>query len=167
LETYQKTVAPSEIRWGILKTPKPMRNAFPKFNALIRRNEISIEANGETTLHMYDNDDGRIRGMRSLFVRHHVFPGHLVEIEVVEPFKKYKMSFGMSQEMVYELLRELGGKATAEQVIRLILKKHPEYSLHFTVEERLDNLAHWGYVKKHAGGVWEIISERSLPIQAP
>ncbi len=90
---YEKTIAPSELRWGILKIPKPMRGIFPKFDTQMRRNEIIIEVGSESNVHLYDNDYGRIRGMKALFVKHKIEEGDLVQVETISPFQRYRMRF--------------------------------------------------------------------------
>ncbi len=70
----------------------------------------------------------------------------------------------MSQKTVYELLKELGGKATVKQISELALKKYPEYSLHSYVGNRLHKLANWGYIKQNRDGTWEILSKESPPV---
>lgn len=66
----------------------------------------------------------------------------------------------MSQKVVYELLKELGGRATVKQVSELALKKYPEYTLHSYVGNRLRKLQNWGYVKKNLDGSWEIVGKK-------
>jgi len=69
----------------------------------------------------------------------------------------------MSQKVVFELLKELGGRATLQQIKALALEKYPEYSLHEYVGNRLHKLATWGYVKRNKDDTWEIISKRGPP----
>jgi len=69
----------------------------------------------------------------------------------------------MSQRTVYELLKELGGRATSRQISELALKKYPDYSLHSYVSERLRKLRNWGHVKKNEDGTWEIVAKRGPP----
>jgi hypothetical protein len=69
----------------------------------------------------------------------------------------------MSQKAVYELLKELGGRASLKQVSELAFKKFPEYTLYEYVGNRLRKLKRWGYVKQNEDGTWEIISKRGPP----
>lgn len=62
----------------------------------------------------------------------------------------------MSQEVVYTLLEELGGKATTKEISELAKEKYPKYSLHAYVHVRLSSLAKWGYVVKDPDGTWAI-----------
>lgn len=64
----------------------------------------------------------------------------------------------MSQKVVYELLKELGGRATLQQIKALAFEKYPEYSLHEYVGNRLLKLKTWGYVRRNKDDTWEIIS---------
>jgi hypothetical protein len=65
----------------------------------------------------------------------------------------------MSQKMVYELLQEMGGRASLKQIRELAFKKYPGLTLHRYVGDRLWSLKSWGYVKKNKDGTWEIISK--------
>lgn len=60
----------------------------------------------------------------------------------------------MSQEQVYELLEELGGKATTTQVSELAKKKYPKYTVYTYVSVRLKSLKKWGYVARNDEGIW-------------
>lgn len=62
----------------------------------------------------------------------------------------------MSQEIVYELLEELGGKATTKQIRELAKKKYPKCSLHAYVHVRLNSLRKWGFVVRNFDGTWSI-----------
>jgi Fe2+ or Zn2+ uptake regulation protein len=54
----------------------------------------------------------------------------------------------MSQEAVYKLLKELGGRATTKQIRELALKKYPTATLYTYVIDRLRRLEKFGYIKK-------------------
>ncbi len=69
----------------------------------------------------------------------------------------------MKQRTVYELLNELGGRATSRQISELALKKYPEYSLHSYDSDRLRKFRNWGYVKKNADGTCEFVTKRGPP----
>lgn len=60
----------------------------------------------------------------------------------------------MSQKVVYELLEELGGKATTTQVSELAKKKYPKYTVYTYVSVRLKSLKKWGYVTRNNDGIW-------------
>lgn len=60
----------------------------------------------------------------------------------------------MSQKEVYELLEELGGKATTTQVSKLAKKKYPKYTVYTYVSARLKSLEKWGYVTRNKEGIW-------------
>jgi hypothetical protein len=68
----------------------------------------------------------------------------------------------MSQEIVYALLQDLGGKATTKQISELAKKRYPGYSLHAYVHVRLRSLQKWGYVKKDSNGSW-VLTDISPP----
>lgn len=53
----------------------------------------------------------------------------------------------MSQKIVFELLKELGGVATRKQISELAKKKYPDLTLHQYVSDRLLKLKNWGYVE--------------------
>ncbi|MCP8306681.1 MAG: hypothetical protein H3Z49_06240 [archaeon] len=65
----------------------------------------------------------------------------------------------MSQKLVYELLKELGGKAFPKQIKELAKKKYPKHSLYLYIYDRLHRLEKWGYVQKNSDGSWSIIEE--------
>lgn len=69
----------------------------------------------------------------------------------------------MSQFEVYNLLMDLGGKATAIELIKRAKEKYPEYSLHKYIYTRLSTLQKNGIIKKYYNEnselVCEIISE--------
>lgn len=69
----------------------------------------------------------------------------------------------MSQKLVYQLLEELGGKATTRQIKALAKSKYPDISLHTYVYDRLIRLEKWGYIKSNKITnkkiEWEILQE--------
>ena len=65
----------------------------------------------------------------------------------------------MSQKVVLELLKELGGRATSRQISQLALKRYPEDTLHAYVGNRLRKLANWGLVKHNSDDTWEIVPQ--------
>jgi len=66
----------------------------------------------------------------------------------------------MSQKTVYELLKELGGKATSSQIRKLAQERYPDLTLYLYVTNRLRKLQRNGYVKYDAAsGYWIIVSE--------
>ena len=70
-----------------------------------------------------------------------------------------RLGLDLSQKTVFELLRELGGKARTSEISRLALQKYPEASLHQYISVRLHQLQSWGYVKHNPDGTWEIASK--------
>ena len=72
----------------------------------------------------------------------------------------------MSQIVVYELLRELGGKATAQQIGQLAFERYPESTLHGYVAQRLRKLEQEEVVKHNPDGTWEIIRGKTFPLIA-
>lgn len=64
----------------------------------------------------------------------------------------------MSQRDVYEILKELGGKATTKEIREFAKKKYPNCSLHTYVSTRLSALEKHGCIKKEKD-IWLIIDE--------
>ena len=63
----------------------------------------------------------------------------------------------MSQRIVLELLKELGGKAKTKEISNLAKSKYPESCLEF-VGHRLERLASWGYVyHDRINGIWYVV----------
>jgi hypothetical protein len=52
----------------------------------------------------------------------------------------------MSQQIVLELLQELGGSATVSEISRLAQQKHPDLSLSHYVGDRVRKLEKWGFI---------------------
>jgi hypothetical protein len=52
----------------------------------------------------------------------------------------------MSQQLVLQLLQELGGVATSNEIIRLAREKYPDLSLWQYIGDRLRKLKRWGFV---------------------
>mgnify|MGYP001096394166 CR=1 FL=1 len=65
----------------------------------------------------------------------------------------------MSQKLVYELLKALGGKAKTGEISKLAKKRYPERSLHNYVSDRLHRLMKWGIIGRNNDGEWFIIEE--------
>lgn len=65
----------------------------------------------------------------------------------------------MSQKKVYELLKALGGKATAKEISKLARERYPQASLYKYVYDRLYRLKKWGYIDRNSDGQWFIIEE--------
>jgi len=72
----------------------------------------------------------------------------------------------MSQKIVYECLKELGGKATSREIKEYIMSKYPTISLPSYVHMQLKQLKKWGYIKsiirKDGKAEYEIIKELDL-----
>lgn len=64
----------------------------------------------------------------------------------------------MSQEDVYKILKELGGKATSKQISELARKKFPDQTLYQYVGNRLQKLRTKKVIRYHEG-LWEIIED--------
>ncbi len=64
----------------------------------------------------------------------------------------------MSQEDVYKILKELGGKATSKQISELARKKFPDRTLYQYVGNRLQKLRTKKVIRYHEG-LWEIIED--------
>ena len=62
----------------------------------------------------------------------------------------------LSQKLVFEILRKLGGTATPKQIADLAKKMYPERTLYKYVSNRLVALSKWGYVKRNKDGTWTI-----------
>lgn len=68
----------------------------------------------------------------------------------------------MSQKLVYEILKELGGIATMKEIKIRAKEKFPEASLYAYVGLRLRALEKWGYVTRITGKgetKWKIAAE--------
>jgi Fe2+ or Zn2+ uptake regulation protein len=52
----------------------------------------------------------------------------------------------MSQQIVLQLLQELGGIATVSEIARLASQKYPDLSLSYYVTDVLRKLKKWGFV---------------------
>ncbi len=62
----------------------------------------------------------------------------------------------MSQDLVRQLLAELGGRATSSQIRELAKKRFPDATLHTYVSKRLSQMEKWGKVRK-SGNIWELV----------
>jgi len=70
----------------------------------------------------------------------------------------------MSQTLVLQLLKELGGKATTKEIAALAEKKYPKSSQHKYVSHSLGKLRKWGevdrtFVKGSTEAHWFIIKK--------
>jgi hypothetical protein len=66
----------------------------------------------------------------------------------------------VSQRIVLELLKELGGKAKTREVSNLAKIRYPESCLHEFVGHKLERLATWGYVyHDRINGMWFLIDQ--------
>lgn len=54
----------------------------------------------------------------------------------------------MSQSDVYNLLIELGGRATVQEICELAKRKYPKRTLHAYISNRLLKLQKWGMVRR-------------------
>jgi len=65
----------------------------------------------------------------------------------------------MSQKLVFQLLKELGGTAFNYEVADLARKKYPDRYLWHYVSQQLHALQRWGYIERDDKGRWRIIKE--------
>lgn len=66
----------------------------------------------------------------------------------------------MSQRIVLELLKELGGKAKTREISNLAKIRYPESCLYEFVGHKLERLASWGYVHHdRINGIWYIVDQ--------
>jgi hypothetical protein len=66
----------------------------------------------------------------------------------------------MSQKIVLELLRELGGKAKTSDISRLARLRYPDSPLYQQVAHKLMCLQIWGYIQHdRVKGTWSIMNE--------
>lgn len=65
----------------------------------------------------------------------------------------------MSQKIVFELLKRLGGRATAKEIAELAKQIYPDSSLYTYVGKQLSSLKKWGYIRKNLDGTWSVQSE--------
>ena len=66
----------------------------------------------------------------------------------------------MSQRVVLELLKELGGKAKTREVSNLAKIRYPESRLHEFVGHKLERLAAWGYVRHdRINNMWLVVDQ--------
>ncbi len=86
LHTYKVTSMPLEK--GFLNVLQRLKPIFPKESTKIT---VNLEGLGETQL-AFDAKNGRIYGLTKWYRERGVRPGHIITIEVVEPFKKYAFS---------------------------------------------------------------------------
>lgn len=63
----------------------------------------------------------------------------------------------MSQELIYLIIKELGGTAHIGQIKELAKKKYPESTLYSYVNDRLRKLRGWGYIRKNSDSTYTII----------
>lgn len=64
-------------------------------------------------------------------------------------------NWSMGQRLIYELLQELGGKATQREIRELAKKKYPNHSLHASVGRLLHRLSYWEMIV-YKDGYWFI-----------
>ena len=66
----------------------------------------------------------------------------------------------MTQKIVLELLRELGGKAKTSDISKLAKLKYPDSPLYQQVAHKLMRLQIWGYIQHdRVEGTWSILNE--------
>jgi hypothetical protein len=74
----------------------------------------------------------------------------------------------LSQRIVLELLKELGGKAKTKEISNLAKTKYPESCLYEFVGHKLRRLASWGYVyHDRINGIWYVVDQNKNEIIQP
>jgi hypothetical protein len=73
----------------------------------------------------------------------------------------------LSQKVVLELLRELGGRATSRQISQLALQRYPGDTLYTYVGNRLRKLENWDLVKHNPDDTWEIVVQQAPKSSSP
>ena len=69
----------------------------------------------------------------------------------------------MSQKLVFELLRDLGGRATTSEVSKLARQRYPEATLYQYVGQQLHKLMKWGTIEYDpASREWYVSSKNLL-----
>jgi len=71
----------------------------------------------------------------------------------------------LSQQVVYKILEDLGGRANASDIAKIAKEKYPNYSLYQYVGFTLKKLKKWGYVGKDRNGYW--IIKKKYPFAKP
>lgn len=90
---YQKNLTESEVRYGEIKIPKFMAEIFPKYDPAERRNMLTIVIGADEHQVLYDNDNTRLRSMRSIFLKHGIKAGDAVHFEVIKKGISYRLEF--------------------------------------------------------------------------
>jgi hypothetical protein len=71
----------------------------------------------------------------------------------------------LSQRIVLELLKELGGTAKTRDISKLARSKYPDSCLYEFVGHKLERLASWGYVyNDRINGIWSIVDQNKNEI---
>jgi hypothetical protein len=71
----------------------------------------------------------------------------------------------LSQRLVLELLKELGGTAKTRKISELARSKYPDSCLYEFVGHKLERLASWGYVyHDRINGIWSIVDQNKNEI---
>jgi hypothetical protein len=66
----------------------------------------------------------------------------------------------VTQKIVLELLRELGGKAKTSDISKLAKLRYPDSPLHQQVAHKLMRLHIWGYIQHdRIKGTWSVLNE--------
>jgi len=68
----------------------------------------------------------------------------------------------VSQMKIYNILKELGGKASTAEVRILAKKKYPNKALHKYVSSRLATLRRNRIIKRSEDGLWAIIKQNPI-----
>ena len=95
-----------------------------------------------------------------LILRHHENMSKDFRLEVGILVVGNEVFYTVSQRIVLELLKELGGKAKTREVSSLAKIRYPESCLHEFVGHKLERLASWGYVyHDRTNSMWFIIDQ--------
>jgi hypothetical protein len=66
----------------------------------------------------------------------------------------------MTQRLVLELLKELGGKATTKDILNFAKLKYPDSGFEEGVARKLTRLQMWGYIQHdRINGLWSVVDE--------
>ena len=65
----------------------------------------------------------------------------------------------MSQMKIYNIIKELGGKASSIEIREVALKKYPKKTLHKYILNRLYLLRRNGIIKQIQDGTWVIVEK--------
>jgi len=65
----------------------------------------------------------------------------------------------MSQTEVYRILVELDGRATQQEISKLLFERFPALSFHTYLSRTLKRMERQGYIRRESQNVWSIVPE--------